>query len=385
MHSRVHKPKYARHLSFSMLGGMGFCRAGRFQIKLLIVAFSLSCMSSIAAADDPASPPVSPNTPAACSAAHSAAVSAVYACINSLMPVAENQKIPLTSRAAQVVEDCLAFFGVGSISGVTTTDLCIRAGYEAIDEDIMACIDTFRKNLDELKTCGGAEAMYRLYCAVRRNISENNALKEPRDLRTITYTRKNFNPPPICGPPHSSVRITIPPRPPKPPCDDPAVKTCWDQCNANNPDPNDTCHQSCNAIAAVICGGATDASSTPQNSQRQLRSDKFDRTRTNVKSQSKPKTDTKSFGVGNDEGTKKTAIRKNNLDRHDLGPTFVSPDTSTPGGRTTARGVAGSKTKATTSSDGVSKLKGTTSTDAVLPALSGPTGGFGASAPQQIK
>jgi hypothetical protein len=34
---------------------------------------------------------------------------------------------------------------------------------------------------------------------------------------------------------------------------------------------------------------------------------------------------------------------------------------------------------------GVSKLKGTTSTNAVSPALSGPTGGFGASAPQQIK
>jgi hypothetical protein len=74
------------------------------------------------------------------------------------------------------------------------------------------------------------------------------------------------------------------------------------------------------------------------------------------------------------------------LDRHDLGATFVSPDSSTPGGRTTARGVASSKTKATTSSDGVPKLKGTTSTDAVsAPALSGPTGGFGASAPQRIK
>jgi hypothetical protein len=272
----------------------------------------------------------------------------------------------------------------------------------------MACIDTFTKKTSELKTCGGAEATYELYCDVRQNISNVYA----NDLNiAVMYekqlNRKNFKPPSSCSAPNKRVRAVLsksppPPLPPPgPPCNDPAVKTCWDQCSARSSDIDDACHQSCNAIAAALCEPATDASSTPPNNQRQIRSNKLDGVRTNVKlQQSRHKTTAKSFGVGNEETTKKTATGKNNLDRHDLGPTFVSPD-STSAGRS-VRGVATSKSKTSTSSAGTKATistdavktktttssggtKATISTDAVAPSLSGPTGGFGASAPQQIK
>lgn len=307
---------------------------------MLICGFGLTGFAAVAFAEDPPTTAIAQGAPLTrqqCTAAHAQAFDNAQLCI-------------LTADQP----------GEGELRA-TPNWMELRA--KLTEEQLRKCFDRFNAEEASIKKRCGAlgEGNIAIQCEGNKNLVQYCGRLWKKWSLTCTFAEVAAR----CASPRHKVKMNLA----SIGCGHvaTAAQQCAERCGGEGDEEEHACRKGCVAyeaqlLAACVPWAAPQKSASDPGSSRSKGA-----AATEKASQIKT-------GVRTDQG-QSNVRRRNMLDRHDLGPTFVSPDVTTPGGRTSARGVASSKTKtkATISSDAVSP--------APLPNVSAPTGGFSLSAP----
>lgn len=301
----------------------------------LIAALLISITASAALADDPSSPPATstspvpsgtssssstPNSNSTCTAAHSAAIADLYACTDSAI------NSPEVKTAMHDMSQCYDAFSYNDAAAAQECRPLLAAYNTVLEIAQFACLTAYdKRDADIRQSC--SEASRTIWCAARVAIASARKGQHAdwwTPPRICTATKDS--PMPITAVGRESLN-----RPPSPPCNDPAVTACWNHCAKDDA----ACFQNCSNIAASICGPRL------QNSNSNLPSSQ--------KSNLSRQTDAVQKRQGTSSPGLKSGSRdvksKNNLDRFDLGPNYVTTDPSLPNQRRAGQSAQGNSAK----------------------------------------